>query len=234
MANSQGLSKEDIDFDAIWGILATALTEIHTKNASKLSFEELYRAAYKIVLKKKAGLLYERVITLEEEWLSREVKERVETFVTPSLLAGAPTQSADGQANERRISGERFMKVLKDAFEDHQLCMSMIMDVLMYMVSLLLTRLHITNAILMLDQGPSILSGPTSTLHLYRSAHIVPKACSRRTTDTARPWKQHHDRSRNLNTGYDSNGEKWRGDRSKPHSSLLSYAGRVVRLCYRG
>lgn len=136
MANltSQGLTKDDIDFDATWSVLATALTEIHTKNASKLSFEELYRAAYKIVLKKKAELLYQRVSALEEDWLCREVKVRVGNFVTPSLLVGAPSHTIYGQANERRVAGERFMKVLKDAFEDHQLCMSMITDVLMYMV----------------------------------------------------------------------------------------------------
>lgn len=137
LRNAQGLTKDDIDFDATWGILATALTEIHTKNASKLSFEELYRAAYKIVLKKKADLLYQRVSALEEDWLRSEIKERVASHVTPSLLAGTPTQSADGQANERRVAGERFMKILKDSFEDHQLCMSMITDVLMYMVSLI-------------------------------------------------------------------------------------------------
>jgi cullin 3 len=133
--NAQGLTKDDIDFDATWNILATALNEIHTKNASKLSFEELYRAAYKIVLKKKAELLYQRVSSLEEDWLRNQVKVRVGTFITPSLLAGAPAHTVDGQANERRVAGERFMKVLKDAFEDHQLCMSMITDVLMYMVS---------------------------------------------------------------------------------------------------
>ena len=134
--NVQGLTKDDIDFDATWAILATALTEIHTKNASILSFEELYRRAYKIVLKKKADLLYQRVSALEEEWLCREIKARVGNNVTPSLLTGAPTHTADSQANERRVAGERFLKVLKDSFEDHQLCMCMITDVLMYMVSL--------------------------------------------------------------------------------------------------
>lgn len=139
MPPSQGLSKEDVDFDAIWEVLASALKDIHTKKASTLSFEELYRAAYKIVLSKKADLLYQHVITFEEGWLCRGIKGRIVNFVIPSLIAGAPTQSADSQANERRLAGERFMTVLKNAFEDHQLCMSMITDVLMYMVSLLLT-----------------------------------------------------------------------------------------------
>lgn len=144
MANrkAQGLTKDDIDFDSTWNVLATALNEIHTKNASKLSFEELYRAAYKLVLKKKAELLYQRVSGLEEDWLCNHVRARVAAFVTPSLFAGAPAHNIDGQANERRVAGERFMKALKDAYEDHQLCMSMITDVLMYMVSLQIIHIY--------------------------------------------------------------------------------------------
>ena len=50
----QGLGNSDaVDFDSMWDVLASSLREIHTKNASKLSFEELYRNAYKLVLKKR-------------------------------------------------------------------------------------------------------------------------------------------------------------------------------------
>lgn len=47
-------------------MLKEALRDIHNKNCSRLSFEELYRAAYKIVLKKKGEILYDRVKTFEE------------------------------------------------------------------------------------------------------------------------------------------------------------------------
>ncbi|KAK3076578.1 Cullin-3, partial [Teratosphaeriaceae sp. CCFEE 6253] len=57
----QGLNGADVDFHTTWAILETAFGEIHTKNASALSFEELYRYAYKIVLKKKGEELYNRV-----------------------------------------------------------------------------------------------------------------------------------------------------------------------------
>jgi cullin 3 len=171
--NLQGLTKDDIDFDATWSILETALKEIHTKNASKLSFEELYRAAYKIVLKKKAELLYQKVSNLEEEWLRDQVKVRVGTFITPSLLAGAPAHTQDGQANERRVAGERFMKVLKDCFEDHQLCMSMITDVLMYMVSLM--PFIEDGAALNMAAGPSVLCRPAAALNIHYSINSVSK-----------------------------------------------------------
>ena len=41
--------------------LASAMDEIHNRNASTLSFEELYRNAYNLVLHKHGGLLYEGV-----------------------------------------------------------------------------------------------------------------------------------------------------------------------------
>ena len=135
----QGLTKdENVDFDSIWAVLATALQEIHTKNASKLSFEELYRNAYKIVLKKKGDVLYDRVSLLEEDWLRDNVRAKINGLITPSLILGAAGESVGTQPSERQIAGERFLRALKDAFSDHQLCMGMITDVLMYMVSVLL------------------------------------------------------------------------------------------------
>jgi cullin 3 len=140
MSRFQGLTKdENVDFEALWRVLETALIEIHTKNASRLSFEELYRNAYKIVLKKKGDVLYEKVSQLEEKWLRGNVRIRINQLVTPSIILGAAGESFAGQSTERRITGERFMRQLKDAYSDHHLCMSMITDVLMYMVRIALS-----------------------------------------------------------------------------------------------
>ena len=57
----------------MWDILQSALREIHEKNASKLSFEQLYRASYKIVLKKQGERLYDRVKEFEEQWFGTQV-----------------------------------------------------------------------------------------------------------------------------------------------------------------
>ena len=43
----------------IWMALRSAIDEIHNKNASSLSFEELYRNAYNLVLHKHGELLYQ-------------------------------------------------------------------------------------------------------------------------------------------------------------------------------
>lgn len=115
-------------------MLSSSLKEIHTKNASTLSFEELYRNAYRIVLLSQGDELYNRVKDLEKEWLANEVQKRVAAAVTPTLLlAKDPTDTQD-QSSERRAAGEKFLRVLKESWEDHQLCMGMITDVLMYMV----------------------------------------------------------------------------------------------------
>lgn len=136
MARAQGLTKDDVDFDATWTTLSTSFREIFAKNSSKLSFEELFRAAYKLVLKKKQDTLYDKVVQLIETWLRNTVRGKIYAFITPNLLARASDQNDSLPSQENRVAGERFIKAIKDAFEDHQLCTGMITDVLMYMVGI--------------------------------------------------------------------------------------------------
>ena len=131
----QGINGEDLDFDATWAILASSFREIHTKNASRLSFEELYRSAYKIVLRKRGESLYDKVQEFEQGWLGNEVRQRLETLLSTSLLPKRDGNVGGNSANERRFAGEKLLKGLKEAWEDQQTCMSMLTDVLMYMVS---------------------------------------------------------------------------------------------------
>lgn len=115
-------------------MLSAALLNVNSKNASKLSFEELYRTAYKLVLKKKGDVLYDRVKNLEKEWLQNQVQKKIQSLLSPSVVTGALGQSAGATTNERRIAGERLLRGLKEAWEDHNLTMNMTTDVLMYMV----------------------------------------------------------------------------------------------------
>ena len=136
MANTKkGLNNADVDFESTWGILEKAFREIHTKNASALSFEELYRNAYKIVLKKKGEELYNRVAQFEAQWLSETVQNRVvRQLTTPLLLLTDGSGRSLATSTERRVAGEGFLRTLKQEWEDHQVCMGMLTDVLMYMV----------------------------------------------------------------------------------------------------
>lgn len=78
--------------------------------------------------------LYNRVKQLEQDWLCNDVQKRVTSAISPSLLLAKEPTDAQDQSNERRAAGEKFLTVLREVWEDHQLCMGMITDVLMYMV----------------------------------------------------------------------------------------------------
>jgi cullin 3 len=67
--------------------------------------------------------------------LENVVRVRLAASVSPSLLLDrTPADTLDQSNNERRAAGERILAAIKEAWEDHQLCMGMITDVLMYMV----------------------------------------------------------------------------------------------------
>ena len=89
----------------------------------------------------KCGDLYERVKQLEGEWLGQEIQKRITASITSSLLLAKEPVDVQDQSNERRAAGEKFLSVLREAWEDHQLCMGMITDVLMYMVGYIVAAL---------------------------------------------------------------------------------------------
>lgn len=133
MALTQGLNQDDVDFETTWNSLSESFRQIHTKNASKLSYEELYRFSYRIVLKKKGPQLYNNVRDFEKDWLSNNVSTGIHAALSPSLLTN-PEMGGPTSVTERRDAGERFMLGLKVAWTDHLLCMAMMADTLMYLV----------------------------------------------------------------------------------------------------
>ena len=131
----KGLGNNDaVDFEQIWAVLGSSLEEIHGKNASRLSFEELYRNAYKVVLKKQGDVLYTRVKDFEREWLINNVRPQIIKHLSANLLLGDAGTTSATTMNEKRTAGEKFLQAVRRAWEDHHLCMGMTSDVLMYMV----------------------------------------------------------------------------------------------------
>lgn len=122
------------DFDTVWGILSSALSAIHFKNSSSLSFEEIYRNVYMLTMKKEGERLHRNVCDFERNWLRNEVLPSVRATITPTLVVEG--DRASNQENERRISGEQFFVKLINVWEDYDLCMGMLTDVLFYMVSI--------------------------------------------------------------------------------------------------
>ncbi len=127
------MNKELSEFEPCWDILKGALTDIHNKNASRLSFENLYRASYKIVLRKKGQLLYERVKEFEEEWFRVHVLPPITELVSGNLVSIALLQMQGASAHERRQTGERFLRGIRSTWEDHNTSMNMVADILMYL-----------------------------------------------------------------------------------------------------
>jgi cullin 3 len=90
----QGIAGPNADVDKSWSAIETAFKEIHTKNVSALSYEEIYRHAYQVVLKKKGDDLYKRVNQFEHQWLSGESIIPHSCFRIPRLWAPRRTSDA--------------------------------------------------------------------------------------------------------------------------------------------
>ncbi|KAB8345989.1 hypothetical protein FH972_023041 [Carpinus fangiana] len=126
-------SSADVDFEETWANVASCLQQMHTKNASHLSFEVIYRWAYKIVLKKMGGTFYDRFQAFERKWLDETVRPNLETLLSPAFTSTTHSTEVPATVNERRIAGETFLRGLTDAFADHQQVMNMTTDVFMYL-----------------------------------------------------------------------------------------------------
>lgn len=96
--------------ETIWASLKNAIQEIQKKNNSGLSFEQLYRNAYNMVLHKHGSRLYYGL----REVVSEHLEHKVRQDVLESLH-------------------NNFLQKLNEAWTDHQTSMVMIRDILMYM-----------------------------------------------------------------------------------------------------
>ncbi|KAI1285963.1 Cullin-3 [Halotydeus destructor] len=94
----------------IWNLLKNAIQEIQKKNNSGLSFEELYRNAYTMVLHKHGEKLYNGLKEVVQEHLELKVRQDVLNSLN-----------------------NNFLQILNEAWNDHQTSMVMIRDILMYM-----------------------------------------------------------------------------------------------------
>lgn len=129
-----GKFSQDAEFEACWEMLSEALTDIHNRDAGRLSFEQLYRASYKIVVHKRGSELYQKVDGFERKWFDDEVLPPIFNLASGSnlvnLVLGAVPEAS---SNERRDASEKFLKGMRDSWEGHTSAMGMATDVLMYL-----------------------------------------------------------------------------------------------------
>jgi cullin 3 len=97
-------------FETVWSLLKNAIQEIQRRNNSKLSFEELYRNAYTMVLHQHGEQIY---LGLKEL-----VTQHLQEMVLEDVLASF---------------NNNFLQTLNQAWADHQTSMVMIRDIFMYM-----------------------------------------------------------------------------------------------------
>ncbi|KAJ1957372.1 hypothetical protein EC988_000865 [Linderina pennispora] len=100
--------------------LALAIGEIYKHNASKLSFEELYRTAYGLVLSKNGQMLYDGVKGV----LERHLRECVEADIMQ--------YAAKARDEPSLTNSEQFLSSVRLLWSEHVTAMLMIKDVLMY------------------------------------------------------------------------------------------------------
>ncbi|KAL7629660.1 hypothetical protein AAE478_001183 [Parahypoxylon ruwenzoriense] len=121
------------EFEQCWEKLREALRDIHMRNAGNLSFEQLYRFSYKIVLKKAGHQLYERVKEFEEQWFAEEVMPPIWALISKKLISVALDEVPGTSVIERRTLGEQFLRGVRNSWENHNISMNMIADILMYL-----------------------------------------------------------------------------------------------------
>ena len=100
---------DSLGAERVWQDLSRAIGEIYKKNASTLSFEELYRNAYNLVLHKHGNILYSGVTETIAQHLS------------------------DVALNVANSTSENLLNALAKAWDDHRITLGMIRDILMYM-----------------------------------------------------------------------------------------------------
>lgn len=96
---------------SIWSVLKNAIQEILKKKNTGLNNEELYRNAYTMVLHKHGERLYDGLRDVVKEHLVNKVRIHLVNALN-----------------------NNFLQTLTLAWNDHQISMTMIRDILMYMV----------------------------------------------------------------------------------------------------
>lgn len=70
----------------------------------------------------------------ERKWLQETVQDQVKALLSQELLQ----TNSSASVVERRFAGEKFLKAVKQQWNDHDSCMIMLSHVLMYLVRIAL------------------------------------------------------------------------------------------------
>ncbi|KAG5436949.1 hypothetical protein PCANB_001359 [Pneumocystis canis] len=119
----------EYDWNISWSILSQAIREIYKKNVSILSFEELYRNVYTIVLHKQGDRLYDEVKSLIQGHL-----ENISNFNIQPVYKKIKTLNQINITNNEAIeSGTYYLRTLKNVWDEYIQCTNIISHIMGYM-----------------------------------------------------------------------------------------------------
>ncbi|KAG0037030.1 Cullin-3 [Podila clonocystis] len=106
-------------FDTSWPELASAMTTIQQQKANTLSFEEVYRLGYNMVIHKYGEKLYLGI----QDLIDKHLKTEAEAKIVPVL----------GIADASPAEGVELLKAIQRVWMHHITCMKMIKDILVHL-----------------------------------------------------------------------------------------------------
>ncbi|KAK3845934.1 MAG: Cullin [Linnemannia gamsii] len=109
----------ELDYDTHWTTLQNAIITIHEQKAYMLSYEEIYRCGYNLVIHKWGERLYNGVKELIEQYLESEAESKI----VPVL----------GIADTSPAEGVQVLKVMQKLWRHHVTCLLMMSDILVHM-----------------------------------------------------------------------------------------------------
>ncbi|KAG4302382.1 hypothetical protein PCK1_001364 [Pneumocystis canis] len=116
----------EYDWNISWSILSQAIREIYKKNVSILSFEELYRNVYTIVLHKQGDRLYDEVKSLIQGHL-----ENISNFNIQPVYKKIKTLNQINITNNEAIeSGTYYLRTLKNVWDEYIQCTNIISHIM--------------------------------------------------------------------------------------------------------
>lgn len=128
-----------LDPNESWKLLEVAIKDIQNKNASKWSFEQLYRLAYNLVLSKNAQYLYNHVHDEIVKYLEDNVRKQLESLIIKKeeqQNMNASDMRGDDDLPDhviRKSDAAEILNLFNKVWDDHLISVWLISQVVMYM-----------------------------------------------------------------------------------------------------
>lgn len=128
-----------VDPNESWKLLQVAIHDIQNKNASKWSFEQLYRLAYNLVLSKNAQYLYNHVHDEIVRHVGDSIRIQLESLISEKYSNNSnkdndkTTVDTINTLNINKSDSAEILKLFNKLWDDHLISIWLISQVVMYM-----------------------------------------------------------------------------------------------------